>query len=54
MPIPPLPDAHALAILGLTGVALYLFTRLPGPASRSNGASIGQGQEKLNAANRPA
>jgi len=27
MPIPPLPDAHALAILGLTGVALYLFTR---------------------------
>ena len=27
MPIPPLPDLHALAILSLTVIALYLFTR---------------------------
>jgi len=36
MPFPPLPDAHALAILGLTIVALYLFTRPDIPIESSS------------------
>ena len=27
MPMPPLPEAHALAVIALTGIALWLFTR---------------------------
>jgi len=36
MPIPPLPDPHALAILGLTVLALYLFTRPAIPLETSS------------------
>jgi len=36
MPIPPLPDVHALAIMGLTVVALYLFTRPSIPLESSS------------------
>lgn len=36
MPIPPLPDLHALAILSLTVVALYLFTRPSIPLESSS------------------
>jgi len=36
MPIPPLPDIHALAILGLTVLALYLFTRPAIPLETSS------------------
>jgi di/tricarboxylate transporter len=39
MPFPPLPDAHALAILVLTVVALYLFTLIVA-ASLALGAAL--------------
>jgi len=48
MTLPPLPDAHAIAVLFLVVLALFLFTRewrfyrLPNASSMCGGRTIGR------------